>query len=301
MNRFIILCLLIAVVSAEAQTKFDTFFKPSDSLHVPRRNAVIISEAALASITLIGLNQLWYSDFEQSKFHTINDADEWLQIDKLGHAFSAYQLGRFSGNLMEWSGVSKNKRLIYGGGLSFTFLTAVEVFDGFSAEWGFSWSDMAANTVGVGLYVGQELLWDEQRIMLKYSFHQTRFAQINPDKLGNGFTEELLKDYNGQTYWLSCNLKSFFKNSNIPSWLDVSFGYGGEGMLTGISNSDMQFLETQKRYRQYYLSLDVNLTKIKTKSRFLRSLFDVFSSIKVPMPTMEFNGKSGLKLHGIYF
>jgi len=300
-KRFIILCLLVIVASTEAQSKFDAFFKPSDTLNVQRRNTVVISEAAIAGITLIGLNQLWYSDFEQSKFHTVNDANEWLQMDKLGHTYSAYQLGRLGGNLLNWSGVSKKEKLIYGGGLGFAFLTVVEVFDGFSAEWGFSWSDMAANAVGVGLYVGQELLWDEQRVMLKYSFHQTRFAKINPDKLGNGLTQELLKDYNGQTYWLSCNLKSFFKNSEIPNWLDLSFGYGGEGMLTGISNSEIQFLESQKRYRQYYLSLDVNLTKIKTKSRFLRSLFDVFSSIKVPMPTMEFNGKSGLKLHGIYF
>ncbi len=284
-----------------SQSKFDSFFKPSDTLNLQRKNAVVISEAALAGITLIGLNQLWYSDFERGKFRTVNDNSEWLQLDKLGHVYSAYQLGRFGANILNWSGVEKKDQLIYGATLGLGFLTVVEVFDGFSEEWGFSWGDMAANAAGTGLYIGQELLWNEQRIALKYSFHQTHFAKQNPDKLGDGFFEEVLKDYNGQTYWLSFNIHSFFKKSKIPKWLNVAFGYGGEGMLTGNTNTENMAFLNQDRYRQYYLSLDIDLTRINTKSHFLRTLFDVFSSIKVPFPAVEFNDKNGLKLRGIYF
>lgn len=266
---------------------------------MPRRNAVVISESALAGITLVGLNQLWYSDFDRGKFHTVNDNSEWMQLDKLGHVFSSYQLGRLGANVLNWSGVSKKDQLIYGATLGFGFLTALEVFDGFSEEWGFSWGDMAANAAGTGLYVGQELLWDEQRISLKFSFHQTRYAELNPDKLGDGFLEEILKDYNGQTYWLSFNLHSFFKQTKIPKWLNLALGYGAEGMLTAKSESNM-FIN-QNRYSQYYLSLDIDLSRIQTKSHFLRSLFDVFSSIKVPFPTVEYSGENGIKLRGIYF
>lgn len=303
MKQFVlnILFLLLLTNSLFSQSKFDSFLKPSDTLNKSRRNAIVISEAALAGITLISLNQLWYNDFERGKFHTVNDNEEWLQLDKLGHVFSSYQVGRFGANILNWSGVSKKDQLLYGATLGFGFLTIVEVFDGFSEEWGFSWGDMAANAAGTGLYVGQELLWNEQRISLKYSFHQTRFAKQNPDKLGNGIFEEVLKDYNGQTYWLSFNIHSFLKNSKIPKWLNVAFGYGGEGMLTGNTNTENMTFINQDRYRQYYLSLDIDLTRIKTKSHFLQSLFDVFSSIKVPFPTLEFNDKNGLKLHGIYF
>jgi hypothetical protein len=38
------------------------------------------------------------------------------------------------------------------------FLTIVEVFDGFSAEWGASTGDLIANATGTALYVSQELL-----------------------------------------------------------------------------------------------------------------------------------------------
>lgn len=284
-----------------SQSSIDQFLKPSDSLNSSRRNAVVISEATLASMTLVGLDQLWYADFPRSRFKTVNDADEWLQMDKLGHVFSAYQIGRVGANTLSWAGVRKQDQLLYGATLGFGFLTAVEIFDGYSAEWGFSWSDMAANAVGTGLYIGQELLWEEQRITMKYSFHQTRFANQRPDKLGNGFLEELLKDYNGQTYWLSANMHSFLNIDYIPKWLNVAFGYSAEGMLTGRSETSNTTFLAQNRYRQWYLSLDVDLSRIHTNSRFLRTLFDLFNVIKLPFPAIEFNQKNGLKLHYIYF
>lgn len=284
-----------------SQSKLNQFLKPSDTLNTSRRNAVIITEASMATLTLVGLNQLWYADYPKSKFHTLNDNNQWLQMDKLGHVFSAYQLGRLGANTLHWSGVSKQDQLIYGSTIGVAFLTVVEVFDGYSEEWGFSWGDMAANVTGAGLYVGQKLLWKEQRFTIKYSFHRTDYAPQNPEVLGNGFSEEFLKDYNGQTYWLSLNLHAFFKESKIPSWLNVALGYGAEGMISGSNTNDNDVVQEQNPYRQFYLSLDLDLTRIKTNSHVLRTIFDVFNVIKVPFPALEFNDKNGIKFHGIYF
>ncbi|MEO6347668.1 MAG: DUF2279 domain-containing protein [Aquaticitalea sp.] len=298
--RHILITFLITT-SVFSQSKFNSFLTPSDTLNLPRRNAVIISEVSLASLSLVGLNQLWYADYPQSKFHTLNDNDEWLQMDKIGHVFSSYQMGRIGANVLEWTGADEKSQLIYGSTLGFAFLTTVEIFDGFSEEWGFSWGDMIANASGTGLYVGQQLLWKEQRISLKYSFHQTDFAPERPDKLGNGFLEEVFKDYNGQTYWLTANVHSFFKESRIPPWINVAFGYGAEGLLTGKNNAVNNLFISSQRRRQFYLSLDVDLTKIQTSSHVLKSVFDVLNIIKVPLPTLELDGKNGLKGHLIYF
>ena len=298
-NYCYIIFFLAVSNSIFSQSKLNQFLKPSDSLSKSRRNLVVISQTTLATTTLVGLNQLWYADYERSGFKTINDSGEWLQMDKLGHVFSSYQLGRLGASSLNWAGVSKKDQLIYGSTLGLGFLTAVEVMDGFSEEWGFSWTDMAANVAGTGLYAGQELLWQEQRILLKYSFHRTDLAQQRPDKLGNGFSEEFLKDYNGQTYWLSANLNSFFKSESIPNWLNLAFGYGADGMLTGEAN-DPLFLE-QKRMRQYYLSLDIDLSRIRTNSNILKTIFDVFNVIKIPFPTLELNDNGRLKWHYIYF
>lgn len=297
--KHIIFFVLLPIFSF-SQSKLDAFLTPSDTLNKPRRNTVVISEASIGAITLVGLNQLWYADFERSKFQTINDNNEWLQMDKLGHMFTSYQLGKHGAQLLNWSGVNERNQLLYGATLGFTFLSAVEVLDGYSSAWGFSWGDILANGAGTSLYVGQELLWKEQRIALKYSFHQTKYANQRPDKLGENILEQILKDYNGQTYWLSANVHSFFKKSKIPKWLNVAVGYGGEGMLSGTKDIDNQLLTNNQHYRQYYLSFDLNLNAINTNSKLLRSIFNVFNMIKIPMPTLEFN-KKGTVFHLFYY
>ncbi len=295
-----IICIVFLPFCLFSQSKLEAFLTPSDSLNVSRRNAVVTTEASLSALTLLGLSQIWYADFERSKFHTVNDNSQWLQMDKLGHAFTAYQMGKHGAQLLNWSGVQKKDQLIYGATLGFTFLTAVELLDGYSKEWGFSWGDILANGAGTGLYIGQELLWNEQRIALKYSFRQTKYASLNPDKLGATYIEQILKDYNGQTYWLSFNLHDFFKESSIPKWLNVALGYGGEGMLFGSKDIDNQLLTNYDRHRQIYLSFDINLSKIETNSRLLMTVFDVFNMIKIPFPTLEIS-KKGAAFHLFYY
>ena len=297
-KHIVLACLITA--TSYSQSVINNLLEPSDTLQIPRRNTILITQTSIASLTLVGLNQLWYANYPKSKFHTFNDNSEWLQMDKMGHAFSGYQLSRLGANTLEWSGVSEKTHLVYGAGLGLGFLTVVEVFDGFSEEWGFSWGDMTANLTGVGLHVGQELLWNEQRVTIKYSFHRTKYASQNPDKLGQGLSEQFLKDYNGQTYWLSMNLHAFFKDSKIPKWLNVAFGYGATGMAgdSAITGNEVDMYDA---YRQFYLSLDVDLTRIKTSSHLLKTLFDVFNIIKLPFPAMEFTERNGIHLHGIHF
>lgn len=296
--KFSIVVFLFALFFSNivfSQSSFDSFFKPSDSLNIGRRNTVIITESVLTATALVGLNELWYADYPKSDFHYANDNANWLQMDKLGHVYSAYQLGRFSAEMLAWSGVSKKNQLLYGAGYGFAFLTAVEVFDGYSSEWGFSWGDVAANATGTALYVSQSLLWNEQRIIPKFSFHTKAYADQRPDVLGSSLSEQILKDYNGQTYWLSVNLHSFLKQSPIPSWLNVALGYGAEGMISAIPS------ENEDRYRQFYLSLDVDLSKIKTKSPLVITFFSIFNSVKIPAPTFEINASGGTRFYLFYF
>ena len=285
-----------------AQSGIASFLKPSDTLNDKRQKAVFVSEAAFSAISLVGLNQLWYADYPRSKFHFINDNQEWLQMDKLGHLYSSYHLGRLGSEMLQWSGSSPNKQLVYGAGLGFAFLTAVEVLDGFSSQWGASSGDVIANATGTALYVSQALLWNEQRITPKFSFHTTRFSALRPEVLGANFAEQILKDYNGQTYWLSANLRSFFKASKIPKVLNIALGYGADGMITGRRENPI-FLATENpsRSRQLYLSFDVDLTKIETQSHFLKTFFSVFFILKIPAPTLEYTAGKGFKGHLLYF
>jgi hypothetical protein len=285
-----------------AQNKVDHFLKPSDSLNVSRRNAVLISQTTMAAGVLVGLNELWYADYPRSGFRFVNDNAEWLQMDKAGHVFSAYHLGNFGKSTLAWSGVSKQNQLIYGATLGFAFLSAVEVMDGYSSNWGASWGDVGANAAGSALFVSQELLWKEQRITPKFSFHTTPYASARPNVFGTSLSEQVLKDYNGQTYWLSANVHSFFKSSKIPAWFNIAFGYGAEGMITGNEELvNTVFLPESERFRQFYFSFDADLTKIKTKSPLLKTVFEIFNTVKIPAPTFEISSRGDFTFHYFYF
>ena len=68
---------------------------PGDSLlsrHEIRKRVRIVAAVNVVgySAAMVGLYAAWYSDYERTEFHTFNDWKEWLQVDKVGHLYSAY-------------------------------------------------------------------------------------------------------------------------------------------------------------------------------------------------------------------
>ena len=251
--------------------------------------------------TYLALDRVWYAQYDRSPMHTFDDSGEWMQMDKAGHMFSAYTLGRWGHAGWQRCGTSEREAILVGGGLGFLFLTGVELLDGTSTGWGFSWSDMAANAAGSGLFMGQQAGWGEQRIHVKVSAHMTGYAEQRPDLLGEGIGERILKDYNGQTIWLSANLWSFKKASNVPEWLSLGFGYSAEGMVSAFPPEVENATVVDERFRQYFVSPDLDLTRIKTKSKVLRTVLFVLNGVKVPMPALEFRSNGKFVAHGLYF
>jgi hypothetical protein len=262
--------------------------------------------AALTVGSLIYLNQAWYSEYHTGKFHFFNDNQEWLQMDKAGHVFSNYQMARLMPQAFNWAGYSEKKSLWIGGTIGFAYMTAIECMDGFSNGWGFSWGDQAANAIGAALAISQRVFWKEQRVQLKFSFAQSGLAKYNPSLLGENFYTQIIKDYNGQTYWLSLNPSSFMKTpKRFPKWLNIAFGYSAFGMLGGhgnnfvVQDADGNVLKID-RERRFLFSLDIDLTRIRTRSKFLKGLFSLINIVKIPAPAIQLSQK-GLRAHYIYF
>jgi hypothetical protein len=291
-------------IFTSAQNNLD-FFTPAPRQDNNRLIPVLASEGLLYVSSMVGLNVLWYKNYDHSAFHLFNDNKEWNQMDKLGHVLTCYTISRLTSALYVWSGIRETPSNSYGTTLGLAYQTNIEIFDGFSSAWGFSLGDMAANVIGAGLFLSQQALWGEQRVTMKISFHPTEYAQYRPDELGNNFIQESIKDYNGQTYWAAIAIASFFpKGTKIPQWLCLDFGYGAEGMIGAMTNPvvyDQAGNEvTFDRYRQIYCSLDVDLTKIPTHSGALKAVFGAISFIKIPMPTLEYS-KHRFKFHILYF
>jgi hypothetical protein len=290
MTRFthiLIITFLINSVALCSQT---------DSSHSKKCKRVILisGSSALAGGSLVYLNQAWYSQYNTGKFHTFNDNAEWLQMDKAGHLWTTYNVGRLMMDAYDWAGSTKKQKLL-SGTIGFAYMTGIEIMDGYSAGWGFSWGDMAANTIGSGLAIGQEALWNEQRVFIKYSYKESGLASSNPSLLGKNLQEKILKDYNAQTYWISFSPFSFIKGDHkLPKWLAVSVGYGGYRMINARRwdwecGTTIDGRQQPDPYRNYYLSLDVDFTKIKTRSKVLKTVFTCLNTVKVPFPTLGFN------------
>lgn len=262
--------------------------------------------------SFVFLNEAWYKGYPRGPFRTFDDSDEWLQMDKIGHAWTAYHTSRVNTAAWRWAGVSKNKAVMLGTGTSLLYLFSIEYLDGRSMQWGWSWSDGGANLFGALLFAGQEIGWGDQKIQIKFSSHRKNYGtqelEARANKLfGSGLPQRILKDYNAQTYWVSFNLKSFLPKSNLPEWLNIAIGHGADGMFGGTENvafdknGNLIFDRRDiPRVRQWYLSPDIDLTRIKTKSKFIRTVFSVVNVLKVPAPGLEFSN-GNLRFRAVVF
>lgn len=238
-------------------------------------------------VSLFTLSQAWYKEQGLENFKFFNDNAEWLQIDKAGHAFTTYSVSRVGYELLKNTRLSDHQAIFWGSAMSTLLLLPVEILDGFSPDFGFSYGDMIANAAGSGLFLGQQVVWKEQRIKLKWSFHQTSLAQLRPNLLGSGLAEELLKDYNGQTYWLSLDVHAFAKESRFPKWLNFSLGYGAQNMV--FARNEQNSAAGFENFRQYYLGIDFDLSYIKTDKKWLKALLFIGDTIRLPAPAIEFS------------
>lgn len=270
----------------------------TDSLQDKRLNKLLVYGGIGYGVTLFALSQAWYSEQGLSHFRFFNDNPQWKQIDKIGHFYSTYQFSRVSTALLGKTGLEKRKSVFWSSVIGAGLLLPVEILDGFSPEFGFSYGDVIANAAGSGFFLGQHLLWKEQRIKPKFSFHQTSLASQRPAVLGNGLAEELLKDYNGQSYWFSFDIHAFAKESNFPKWLNLGLGYGAQNMVFARDGQNEQ--AGFQSFRQYYLGIDFDLSYIKTDKKWLKTILFVLDGFRLPAPAFEIN-KNGSKFHLLYY
>ncbi|MEM7372424.1 MAG: DUF2279 domain-containing protein [Bacteroidota bacterium] len=302
MKPLLILCQIFLVFHLHSSAQFVGQQYP-DSLNKSRLYTVLGTETGIYVGGLSYLSFIWYKDHERVPFHWYDDSKGYLQMDKAGHAYGAYQESYTAYYALRWAGVDKKKALWFGGPIGLIFQTPIEVFDGLYEGWGFSWPDMAANAAGMALFMGQEALWEEQRILMKFSYSPSIYPQYHRI-LGETHAERFFLDYNGHSYWLSGNLKALSKIDQLPPWLNLAIGYSANGMIKEFENPRYylgQPFPHLERYRQYILSLDVDFTRIPTRRKWLRTTFRLLNLIKMPFPGIEYNRIDGIKLRALYF
>lgn len=266
-------------------------------LHDSKRKLRIaaLSAGVVYTGSLAGLNYLWYRDSERQPFTLFNDNAEWKQVDKAGHFYSAFHIAAGTASALKSFRVRPTRADLVGSITAFAVLLPIEIFDGHSVDYGASLGDLAANAGGALFFLGQQSLWKETRINPKFSFQYSPYASLRPSLLGTG-PERILKDYNGQTYWMSVDIDKF---TRFPRWLNIAAGYGAEGMIYARDEQHAP-LGYPLPYRQFYLALDPDLTAIRTRSKAIKTLLFFANMIKIPAPALSFDSK-GTRFHPLFF
>lgn len=297
-----LLVLGLAPVDAGSQE----YLLPADSARQngkPLYKAVGYTSAYYAGSMYL-LSKTWYKDRNVVPFHFYNDTGAYLQVDKFGHTFGAYVYSYAGYHFLRNAGLSEKEALWYGGTLGLVLQTPIEIMDGIYEGYGFSWGDMAANTLGSTLVLGQELLFREQVVKYKFSYRESSYAQLANGYLGETTLSRILEDYNGHTYWLSFPANKIAPARAIPNWLNIALGYGANGMygeFENISAYNGVLIPETRRYRQFLLSLDLDWTRIETKSKFLNTVLKGMFFIKLPFPALEYNSKGRFRGYWLYY
>jgi len=231
----------------------------------------------------------------------------------------------FSFDVMRWTLGQRKDAMWVAMGLGTLFQGTIEILDGYSEKWGFSIYDIGFNTAGILLFAGQELAWKDQKFVMKISNRYPSYsseaitsnsgnASSSPAErsevlFGRAPTTRFIKDYNGQTIWLSMNVASFLKeDSKFPNWLNFAVGYGAENLYGGYANSWTEDEESYvlqgsefQRASQLFLSLDIDLKRINTKKPFLRFLLKGLNVFKIPSPSLAWTEGQGVRFHALYW
>ncbi len=259
-----------------------------------------------AAIWLGGMSFLhfeWYNGRKRQPFHFHNDLDGYLQMDKFGHAYGSYIESYIGYHWLRSVGVKRKKALIYGGFLGLAMQVPIEIWDGMYDGWGFSQWDMVANALGSSIVVGNELLFQEQLVKYKLSFSVSEYSKPANGYLGTTIFSQFWRDYNAYTFWLSAPINKVLPIKKAPNWLNLAVGYsanGMYGMFKNINYNDGVYIPQTERYRQYLLSLDIDWTRIPTKSKFMKGFLTALTFIKLPFPALEFS-KNSFKGHWMYY
>lgn len=202
--------------------------------------------------------------------------------DKLGHLYTHYLLQRSFNNAFEWSLRDREKALMLSTGTAAIVGLLIEVGDGTSDEYGFSWEDMAADLAGIGIGA-----------LLEYFPVADEFVGLsfgyNMNSSGGGAKKRkatsVLNDYSGQKVMLNFRLAGFRAvGVDIPEfmrYIQFDLGYYTRG-YTGYDDPGA------KEKRHLFAGISLNFMEV-VKDLYPEGERGSFSCVALQQPFKYFH------------
>lgn len=177
--------------------------------------------------------------------------------DKLGHGYATYLVTRLLTSGFKSYGNSPDRSLMMAAGTSFGILVGVEVMDGLSKKYKFSYEDAVFNTAGV---VVGALMEKYPRLDELFDIRWSYWLSEDAKRTGK---RDPIGDYSGQTYLLVLKADGIPKVRDVPvlKYLELAAGYGTRGFRT-LGNS------LDDRSRNVYYGVSLNLSRLLGDTAF---------------------------------
>ncbi len=245
-----------------------------DNNKINKERLIILgASSALTFVYFYGIeNNMWWKG-QKSAFH-FNWKQDWsyaLGSDKFGHFFFGYFLSTNYSRALQWCGLKKGKSLFYSSLISIAYQTFIEIRDGFSRNYGFSWGDFAADLLGSFLPYLQERLDFTRELRFKISFFPS-------EKFKRGSNRYIIDDYESTFDWIAVPLNKILPEqfkSNVFNFLNIALGHS------------VSALDTKHPSHRFFLSLDFNAEAISTKSKFLKFILRLINFYHLPSPAVQ--------------
>lgn len=255
-----------------------------------------LAQAAVA-VTFVGANlelfrrfkNAWWSGEKSDGFFFRADWDEpFRDQDKFGHLFGGYHLTRAGNTLLRGACVSERKAILLSAAYATLFQLQIEIWDAKYEKYGFSYPDLLANAVGMGLAVLHAVKPETEIIKPTISYRRT--AAMKDHRPGDEIRHSI--DYSGQTYWFSLDVESALPESARPYWpgiLRFSVGHSiTDWMLPrppgATAETPQQVVRAQ---RKILLSLDLEAERLPGNHPVWVFVKRQLGFIRFPAPALQ--------------
>lgn len=219
-------------------------------------------------------------DFKSEEEGWFGDDTALGGADKIGHFYAHYLMQRIFYNIFDYTEDGHKRKWLYSLGVTLGVGTLIEVGDGFSSSYGFSYEDLVMDIGGVlfGALLDYSPVMDAFLGMSVYYWPSEGYRD-HRDTVPIDF----VSDYSGFKYMFNFKLAGFEEiGYDVPTflrYLQLDLGYYTRGFSKSYDFNTKDFANPT---RNWFFGVSLNVAEI------IRDLFDDPSSLKATIASEPF-------------
>lgn len=191
--------------------------------------------------------------------------ERWFQADtgaggadKIGHCFAHYMVSRLGYSFFSYTEQTREKAVLYSGLTAAMIGTMIEIGDGFTGRYGFSYEDLIADYVGI-LFA---MILDQYPVVDEFiGFTATYVPSRAFRRYGDGTYLDFAGDYSGWKYMLNLKLAGLgYAGIRIPEFMryvQFDFGYYTRG-YTDYDHENGDYTAS----RHFFYGISINMREV---------------------------------------